>query len=338
MRSRWFAIASLLAGVAAAVAATRPHYGGTLRVEIRAANEAPDPPQNGRGLADLNGTFTISHWEAGRMAIYTADENAAGGRPFLDTVEVQLGRPLREQAIDLEVGKADVVELGPNEIRRPGAGRKTWASAPVRLLALVFNPRVSDARVREALSLAVDRSAIHNVLLQRQGAVTGALLPEWVSGHAFLFPAALDLNRARGLTGGLAAAGRSLSLGLEDNALRPIADRVALNARDAGLALSIAPNAANSDVRLVEVPIETDDAAKALAGVAAALGLGEAGRADSPDALFASERALLEGFRVIPLLHLPNVYGVGARVHGAPGITRLGAWHFGDLWVEGTRP
>jgi hypothetical protein len=148
----------------------------------------------------------------------------------------------------------------------------------------------------------------------------------------------VDLNKARNLTGGLPPAGRSLSLGLEDGGLRPIADRVALNARDAGLAVTIAPNAANADVRLVEVRIESEDAAKALAGVAATLGLGEAGRADSPEALFAAEHALLEGFRVIPLLHLPDVYGVGPRVRGAPGITRLGAWHFGDLWVEGTRP
>jgi peptide/nickel transport system substrate-binding protein len=337
MYSRWFAIASVLAALTAG-AATRPHYGGTLRVEIRAAHETADPPQTGRGPADLNGSFTITHWEAGRMAVYSADENAAGGRPYLDTVEIQMGRPVREQAIDLEVGKTDLVELGPNELRRPGAGRKTWASAPVRLLVLVSNPRISDVRVREALSLAVDRAAIHNVLLQRQGEVTGALLPEWISGHAFLFPAVLDLNRARNLTTGLPPASRTLSLGVEDGALRPIADRVALNARDAGLAVSVAPNAANADVRLMEVRMESEDAAKALAGVAAALGLGEIGRADSPEALFAAERALLEGFRVIPLLDLPDVYGVGPRVRGAPGITRLGGWRFGDLWVEGTRP
>ena len=337
MSSRWFVIASVLVALPIE-AATRPHYGGTLRVEVQAVNETPDPPQNGRGMVDLNGSFSITHWEAGRMAIYTADDNAAGGRPFLDTVEIQLGRPLREQAIDLEVGKADLVELGPNEARRSTAGRKTWASAPVRLLALVFNARLPDARVREALSLAVDRAAIHNVLLQRQGEVTGALLPEWISGHAFLFSAALDLNRARTLIAGLPAAARSLSLGVEDSGLRPIADRIALNARDAGLAVSIAPNAANADVRLVEVRMESENAARALNGVAAALGLGVPGPADSPEALYAAERGLLDGFRVVPLLHLPDVYGVGSRVRGAPGISRLGAWHFSDSWLEGTRP
>ena len=52
----------------------------------------------------------------------------------------------------------------------------------------------------------------------------------------------------------------------------------------------------------------------ALAGVAAALGLGEAGQADSPEALFAAERALLEGFRAIPLLDLPRAYASGPRM------------------------
>ena len=126
-------------------------------------------------------------WEGGRRAVFMADENAAGGRPFLDSVEIQLARPLREQALDLEVGKADLVELGPNEIRRAPAGRKTWSSQPVRVIALVFGPHVEDARIREALALAVDRATIWSVLLQRQGEVSAALLPQWLSGYAFVF-------------------------------------------------------------------------------------------------------------------------------------------------------
>src|SRR5688572_23843772 len=96
----------------AAVAATRPRYGGVLRVEIREAVETPDPPQLGVGLPDLNETFTITRWEPGRRAVFVANENAPGGRPFLDSIEVELGKPLRDQSIDLETGKADVVELG----------------------------------------------------------------------------------------------------------------------------------------------------------------------------------------------------------------------------------
>jgi peptide/nickel transport system substrate-binding protein len=319
------------AASAAAFAATKPHYGGTLRVEMSQFYDSPDPPSLGRGMADLSGGFAITRWEAGRRAVYEAEENAPGGRPFLDSVEIAMGRPLRDQSIDLELGKADLVELGPNELRRQSLSRRVWFSAPVRILALVFGPREIDARLREALALAVDRSAIHTVLLQRQGEISGALLPQWLSGYAFLFPAQADLGKARGL----AAGARAITLGVEDNAARPIAERIALNARDAGLTVFIAARGAPSDVRLVELRVSSLEPARALAGLAAALGLPEPQHTDSPEALFAAERALLEGFRVIPLIHLPDVYGVGPRVRGAPGITPLGEWRFEDLWIQG---
>ena len=334
MLSRWFAALSV--GLVAASAATRPHYGGALRVEVRESIETADPPQTGPGMAELANAFVITRWEGGRLAVYSANNNAGGGRPFLDSVEIQMARPLREQAIDLELGKADIVELGLDELRRGSAGRRTWTSAPIRLVALVFGPRVTDPRVREALALAVDRVAIHNVLLQRQGEISGALLPQWISGYAFLFPAASDIAKARSLTGGLSAQARALALGFDDAAWRPVAERIALNARDAGLAVSV--SAQNADVRLVEVRIISAEPARALSGVAAALGLAEPPRADSADALLAAERTLLDGFRVIPLFHLPAIYGVSQRVKGGPGITRLGEWRFEDLWLEGKRP
>ena len=124
---RWLAATSaagLLAGLAGwAGAATRPRYGGTLRVEVRIPGDSPDPPQIGFGMADLNGGFAVAQWDAGQRAVYEASETAPGGRPYLDRVEVVMARPLREQAADLELGKADVVELGPNELRRSQAAR-----------------------------------------------------------------------------------------------------------------------------------------------------------------------------------------------------------------------
>jgi peptide/nickel transport system substrate-binding protein len=323
-RSAWL----LLLCAAAAHTATRPQYGGTLRVEVRQSPETPDPPPL------LGPAFTIARWEAGRLAVYEADENAGGGRPFLDRVEIQMGRPLRDQAGDLDLGKADIVELGPNELRRQPAGRRVWTSSPVRVLALVFNPHFDDARVREALALAVDRSAIHNVLLQRQGEISGALLPQWLSGYAFLLPAATDLARARQL----AAAARPITLGVSDPAARPIAERIALNAHDAGLAVSVTSQPGNSDVSLVELRIASTDPAKVLAELAAALGLPREPPPGTPEQTYAAERTLLESFRVIPLIHLPDVYGVGSRVRGGPGIAPSGEWRFENLWLEGARP
>jgi hypothetical protein len=325
-------LAAALLHPGVAPCATRPQYGGTLRVEVRQNAETPDPPPL------LDAGFSIARWEAGRLAVYEADENAVGGRPFLAGVEILLGRALRDQASDLDLGKADVVELGLNELRRQPASRRVWSSSPVRVLALVFAPRFEDARVREALALAVDRSAIHTVLLQRQGEISGALLPQWLSGYAFLFPATADLGRARQLARGA----RPITLGVSDAAARPIAERIGLNARDAGLAVSVTPQTGNADVVLVELRIASSDPAKALAQMAEALGIPAPPRDQSanasPEQTYAAERALIEGFRVIPLIHLPDVYGVGPRVKGGPGILSSGEWRFDNLWLEGARP
>jgi peptide/nickel transport system substrate-binding protein len=300
-------------------AATRPHYGGTLHVEVRESIETADPPQTGPGMADLAGAFSISRWEGGRLAVYSANDDDPGGRPYLDSVEIQMARAHRDQAVDLELGRADVVELGINEIRRPattpGGARRIWNSEPVRLLALVFatDPnrrgfRVVDARVREAIALSVDRGAIHNVLLQRQGEIAGSLLPQWISGYAFLFPTAADPARARMLAGSLPLEARTLSLSVEDAEWRAVADRIALNARDAGLVVSTSLANPNADLRLVELRSTSSNPAQALAALAAALGLPEPPRAGNnaePEALFSAERSYLADFKLIPLFHLP---------------------------------
>jgi ABC-type transport system substrate-binding protein len=310
-----------------ALAATRPHYGGTLRVEIR---ELPLSPE----VFGVPKGFVLTTWEAGKRAIFTADENAPGGRPFLDNVEIQFGRALRDQAVDLELNKTDVVELGAAELRRQAPGRRVWSSSPVRLMALAFGSRITDARVREALALAVDRNAIHSVLLQKQGEISGALLPQWITGYAFVFGATADVAKAQALVAALAPADRTLSLAADDPANRSIADRIQLNARDAHLNVTVVPPTTNADVRLVETRIPFADSAHALASVAAAFGLNEPPAARTPEEEYLVERALLEGYRVIPLFHLPEVYGAGPRVQGGPVITPLGEWRFESLWLQ----
>ena len=61
-------------------------------------------------------------------------------------------------------------------------------------------------------------------------------------------------------------------------------------------------------------------------------------RAVSPEALYAAEKAMLEGFRVVPLFQLPAVYGVSPKVRGGAGVSPLGEWRFENLWLEGGRP
>ena len=311
---------------------------------IRANHRLPDL------LLDLahsgwldTGPFRQTAFEPGRRAAFAANEDYWGGRPFLDGIEVQLGRGLRDQLADLELGKADIVEVGPADLRRAAdRGRTIWSSAPTSLIALVFAP-ASAPRLREALALSIDRAAMRTVLLQKQGEVTAALLPQWLSGYAFVFPAAPDLPRARTLASALSPTARTLALTYDPalRAARSLSERVAVNARDAGLTVQVAPQNPRADVRLVEVPLGSLDPAHALAGIAAALGLPAPALSSSdPAALYESERKLLEGFRVIPLFHLPMLYGVASRVRAypPPPVTRLGDWRFQNVWLSGAAP
>jgi hypothetical protein len=125
---------------------------------------------------------------------------------------------------------------------------------------------------------------------------------------------------------------------VSDPANRPIAERIALNARDAGLRVSVTAQPENADVRLVELRIASSDPQRALAALAGSLGLPEPARGDSPEQWYTAERAMLEGFRVIPLIHLPDVYGIAPAVRGPSGVTPLGEWRFENLWLEGARP
>ena len=332
------ALQEALPGVTAAVTADG--------VSIRASHPMPDL------LLDLardgwlaTGPFRPSAFEPGRRATFAANLDYWGGRPFLDAIEIQFGRTLRDQLADFELGKADLVETGPADSRR-AAVQTQWSSANTILVALAFVPATRrpeiDGRLREALALSIDRAAMHTVLLQKQGEISSALLPQWISGYAFAFPAASDLARARTLAAALPPAARTLTLSYDPalGAARPLAERIAVNARDAGLTVRVTADSPQADVRLVEVRLASLDPSQALAGLAGALSLPAPAHAESAAALYESERRLLDTFRAIPLFHLPVTYAVSnhVRVVGAPPLTRLGDWQFGGVYLTGTAP
>jgi peptide/nickel transport system substrate-binding protein len=290
--------------------------------------------RNAEGAPVGTGPFRVSAWEPGRRVALAANDEYWGGRPYLDGVEIEMGRGAREQSLDFDLNKADLVELGIGDLRRAAqGGRKTWISAPIDLLALVFDGSVDD-RTREAIALSIDRAAIHSVLLQKQGQATAALLPQWLSGYAFLFPDARDLERARSLARNPAP----ILAGYDalDSVTRAIAERVAVNAREAGITLRPSAGLQPAAVRLVRARIRSLDAGLALAALASALGLEAMAQAPA-DTPYGVERALLQGARVVPLFHLPEIYGLGSRVRNwAP--SRRGVWKLESVWLAPERP
>jgi peptide/nickel transport system substrate-binding protein len=294
------------------------------------------------------GPFQLAEWEPGRRAILIANEQHWAGRPFLDSLKIQMGRPLSEQLMDLELGKADFVEVWPNEMRRLPKDAKIWLSSAHMLIALAFEPQrpaAEDARLREALALSIDRSAIHNVLLQKQGEITAALLPQKLSGYAFLFSAKADMKKARQLVSKTGPAPPALTLAYDttDPLARSLSDRIAINAREAGITINVSSHPINSDIRLLRLPIRTPIPASALTDLLASLRMADLepmpDRA-SIEALHDAENTAISGFRVIPLFHVPEIFGSNPQLKTwtSTGVDPFGDWRFEDMWLEIERP
>src|SRR5262245_19969197 len=89
------------------------------------------------------GPFRVVSWEAGKRAVFAANDEYWMGRPYLDAIEIEMGRSSRDQSIDFDLNKADIIEMALPDSRRPlQNGRRQWASAPIELLALVFDPAI----------------------------------------------------------------------------------------------------------------------------------------------------------------------------------------------------
>lgn len=273
------------------------------------------------------GAFRVANWEAGRRLVLAAFEDYWGGRPFLDSILMSLGSTRATADV------FDVPFASPRRILPESA--HMWQSAPRELLALVAqNVR---PELMHALALAIDRGPIVNVLAQRRGLPAFGLLPRWLSGYEFLFETTPDLARAREIVSPLRPGPITLSYPVNDSFARAVSERVALNARDAGIAVQVSTSAASA-LRLTRCPLESPDSAADLASLAQCLGLPEPRAAldnSKPDRLYQAERAWLESNRVIPLAHLDSVYGLSPRVHSNdPGSQNPMTLRLDDFWVD----
>ncbi len=274
------------------------------------------------------GPFRIARWDSDRSATLTAHEKYWGGRPYLDSIAIQMGRAYGEQANDFQVGMADVVEIGLRDLRAPRArGITVFITAPDETLALQFTNRSVPDAVREALALSIDRATIHSVLLQRQGEVSGALLPQWLSGYAFVFPTAQNVARARQIAP--VPAPLNFAYDRQDAVTRAIAERVAVNASEVGITLR--PGGAPA-LTLTRLPVTSRDPWIVLEEFSGLLKL----PAPTSANLYEAENAMLEGFQVIPLFHLPQGWMMQSRVRDWAGKNGL---NWADAWLDaGTAP
>jgi peptide/nickel transport system substrate-binding protein len=270
-----------------------------------------------------------------------ANDSYWQGRPFVDVVEVQGQRSLRDQWLDLSVGKADIVEVPPELLHQAQENRlMLLASQPADLLVLRVSSKgaLADDHLRKAVALAVDRSALFNVIFQKQGEPTGSLLPDHLTGYAFLFPTDRDLAHAREERGGATATPLTIGLDNPDASSQLIAQRIALNLHEAGFSAQVKPASAKAgaDLTLERIHLESADEGAGLREMLENFGQRSAEYNPSPAALYKEERDFLRTYDAIPLLYLPRAYAVSERVRDLV-LTPDGIPVIANLSLEGTK-
>jgi hypothetical protein len=393
MKLRLFLFLAAISVVLAAVAAPlrparRPRYGGTLRVEIGAIVHSLDPsvaaanPEEADAKDELDallherrsedgtfvgaagsGAFRLSAWEAGKSAVFAANEDYRAGRPFVDSIEVQMGRSTHERLLDLELNKADFVQI-PAELARQATdhGVRVSASQPDELLALVFlkgRTATENARVREGIARCIDRAAIVNFILQKEGEPAGGLLPQWSSGTAFLFPTEPDARGAKEIWSQISPSPK-LVLGYDsaDTLEQSVAERIVVNAKEAGISLvsRAIPNPGTAsahagsealrgdtihvDARLIRLRMPSPMPRVTLAAFIDVLGPLDGIEARplpenaSPEDIYNAERSIISGGRVVPLVWMPQVYGLSARVRDWKQPAAGESWPLANVWLD----
>jgi peptide/nickel transport system substrate-binding protein len=301
----------------------------------------------------------------GMQLHFRASEKTWSGRPFLDAIDVTLGVPPLRQLFDLQLGKADVIEVSPDLARRAmQENLRVWSSLPVTLYGLRFDearPTPRGAKLREAVSLSLDRQTMANVLLQRQAEPAAALLPQWLSGYAFLFTMETNIDKAKEiratLPSNIAAGKEPLRLSVEapGDLAKLLGERVAVNARQATILVQLVNRAglhgagswttnssdAVSGLHLFAWHFSSLSPRVELDSFVSAFNLGESsGNIASttvPLELYTREKKLLEERRVLSLVALPEYVALGLNVRDwLPA--RWGEWHLDDVWLDFPAP
>src|SRR5262249_29954796 len=201
---------------------------------------------------------------------------------------------------------------------------------------------------------AINRAAINNLLLQKKGAPASGILPQWLTGYEFMFPVGFDLDRAKQLRSETAALvvipPIALAYDFSDPVSKLVAERIALDAREAGLVVQpfaephvnnrATRSSINADAVLLRLPLPSLDPASALASLLEQMGLQDNMNAvlgaTRPEDLLEIEGRTLQTLRAIPIAHVPEAVWLNGNVHNWLQLPN-GTWGLDQLWVEGAR-
>jgi peptide/nickel transport system substrate-binding protein len=156
-----------------------------------------------------NGPFRFVEYRANDRWVFEANPDfpaALGGRPYIDRLVWRVIPDPVAQIAEITTGSADVALTPPADdyprlTSQPGL---RGIDRPSRQYAMIIwngrIPPLDDARVRQALTLAVDRSRIVQVLRAGHGTVAvGPVAPDHWAFDAALEPLPFDADSARAL-------------------------------------------------------------------------------------------------------------------------------------------
>jgi ABC-type transport system substrate-binding protein len=292
---------------------------------------------------------------------FQANENTWSGRPFVDAIDVTLGMAALRGLFDLQLGRADLVELSPELVRRAAQENlRVWSSTPVTLYGLRFDEAqqvAANPELRQALAVSLDRQTIASVLLQKQAEPASSLLPQWLSGYAFLFNAEPKVENAKEIRATVAAKDGREPLRLRVDASgdlgKLLGERVAVNARQSSILIQVqnraslhtetSNTAAGSDAKIglhlfawhyssLAPRVELDDF---LGAMNAADSNGATSSSAELEQNYLRERKVIDEHRILPLVAVPEFVGIGANVRDwMPA--KWGEWHLADVWLDTT--
>jgi hypothetical protein len=120
---------------------------------------------------------------------------------------------------------------------------------------------------------------------------------------------------------------------------------VAVNARDAGIALQVVPLPEGwtgmpdlgADLVIQRARIDGPTLGEAALEAAASLSFPVNGEPGQPEQTYAAERQFVETMAVVPIIHIPELLGIGPRLMDWSA-TPWGAWHLERVSLEGEKP
>lgn len=157
-----------------------------------------------------SGPFKLVRWEGGRRIVLAAHDGWWGGRPYLDNIELVLGvsdgemlSQLRRDQLDWAPIRIvdDQMTLAQSPELREEFEQSDAVESRLRLIAWnTDRPGLEDKRVRQALTMALDRQrVIEDVLGGRAQPLSGPFFPTMAGADPSIAPLPFDLARAKAL-------------------------------------------------------------------------------------------------------------------------------------------